>query len=127
MITGESLARSPRISTPKWYENTPPSISSRKAYGKYADHLKHDWAMLGFLTEPTLIDQVNEYGEVGEFILASEREVRKIYHGASAVDMDTKLPSSMQSPSVVNVPSLETRPQPVAAQVVPPAPDSYTV
>ena len=63
----------------------------REAYDKYADNLKHDWAMLGFLTEPTLIDQVNEYGEVGELILASERVVRKIYHGASAVDMDTKL------------------------------------
>jgi hypothetical protein len=54
-------------------------------------HLKHNWAMLGFLTEPTLIGQVNEYEEVGELILASERVVRKIYHGASAVDMDTKL------------------------------------
>ena len=39
--------------------------------------------MLGFLTEPTLIDQVNEYQEVGELILASERVVRKIYHGAA--------------------------------------------
>ena len=48
--------------------------------------------MLGFLTEPTLIDQVNEYEEVGELILASERVVRKIYLSASAVDMDTKLP-----------------------------------
>ena len=38
------------------------------------------------------LDQVKEYGEVGKLILASERVVRKIYHGASAVDMDTKLP-----------------------------------
>ena len=29
---------------------------------------------------------------MGKLILASERVVRKIYHGASAVDMDTKLP-----------------------------------
>ena len=39
--------------------------------------------MLGVLTEPTLIDQVNEYGEVGKLILASVRVVRKIYHGAA--------------------------------------------
>ena len=58
----------------------------RSAYEKYSPHLKHDWAKLGFLTEPTLIDCASDYPDQGDLLLAAERVVRKIYHGDANID-----------------------------------------
>lgn len=59
------------------------------AYKEYAPKLKHDWAKIGFLTNPMLWNEVSAYRNHSDLDTAAENVVRKIFHGTH--DLESKL------------------------------------
>ena len=57
-----------------------------KGWGEYADELKHEWAKLGFVTNPLLIDEVLAYPDQQDLLASSRRIVRKIFFGCEDMD-----------------------------------------